>query len=284
MSRVDESTILVDAHVHIYDSFELGEMLNAARLNFSNVANDMGLASEVMGVLLLTETKNDNWFQYAREMCEKQQSLLAADKGWELQLTPDSAVLLAVQKKEGHGDETLPDGMQIFIVAGRQIVTAEGLELLALVTDQTFQDGLPVSLALEAVRASGAIPVFPWAVGKWLGKRGKVLAELISRESHDGLFLGDNSGRPVFWRNPSHFKQARALNMHILPGTDPLPFANEAVRVGSFGFAVHGRLSKEQPVIDLKELLCSTQIKVQAYGQLENPWRFFNNQIRLRMA
>ena len=177
-------------------------------------------------------------------------------------LTSDSSALLATQKNDRQNTANLQNTMSIYIVAGRQIVTAEGLELLALGTDQLFEDGLPASSALTAVRASGALPVFPWAVGKWLGKRGKILSDLLSRElrsnesATDGssadLYLGDNSGRPIFWHNPSHFKQARALDMHVLPGTDPLPFADEAKRVGSFGFVVHGSLSDEHPVDDLK--------------------------------
>ncbi len=125
-----------------------------------------------------------------------------------------------------------------------------------------------------------------WAVGKWLGKRGKILSSLLAAEAkaHNNLWLGDNSARPVFWSNPSHFKQARVLNMPVLPGTDPLPFASEVNRVGSFGFSMRGQLSKAQPATDLKRLLRAKETEVLVYGQLENPWRFFINQIRLRMA
>ena len=284
MSKPDEATILVDAHVHIYDCFDLNIMLDAALNNFRTAAHDTGLGSAITGVLLLTETRSYNWFQQTRDMCKKKQPVPASENGWEIKLTQDSIVLLAKHKKGWQGDENLPDDIRIYIVAGRQIVTAEGLELLALATDCAFEDGLPVSSALATVRESGALPVFPWAVGKWLGKRGKILATVLTHEFPAGLCLGDNSGRPGFWRNPSHFKQARALNMLVLPGTDPLPFASQAKRVGSFGFSIPGRLSDAHPATDLKRLLQAPQKKLQAYGQLEKPWRFFVNQIRLRMA
>jgi len=284
MGKIDNATILVDAHVHIYDCFEPGILLDAALKNFSKAANDIGLENEVTGVLLLTENRNCNWFQRARDICIERQLLLTSEKGWEIQLTPDRTALLAKQKKDRRGDEQHLIDMQIYIVAGRQIVTEEGLELLALATDHAFEDGLSVSSALVSARASGAIPVFPWAVGKWLGKRGKILSTLLSREPPADLCLGDNGGRPGFWRNPLHFKQARALNMHVLPGTDPLPFASEAMRVGSFGFSMRGRLSKAQPTTDLKRLLRAKETRLLAYGQLERPWRFFVNQFRLRMA
>ena len=279
MIMMNKATILVDAHVHIYDCFDLDILLDTALHNFRKAAHDIGHEGKITGVLLLTETRNDNWFRHTRDMCLKNQQVLATETGWELQVTPESTVLQAKQHRDMQGNE-----IEFYIIAGRQINTAEGLELLALATDCTFEDGLPLSSALATVSESGAIPVFPWAVGKWLGKRGKILSALLSREPPADLCLGDNSGRPVFWRNPSHFKQARALNMQILPGTDPLPFANEAMRVGSFGFMVQGSLGHAHPAADLKRLLQATETKLLAYGQLEKPWRFFMNQIRLRLA
>ena len=276
---MDKATILVDAHVHIYDCFELDVLLDAALHNFRKAARNIGHEGAITGALLLTETRSDNWFRYLRDMCLKNQQFLAPETGWELLVTPESSALQAKRHRDKQGSE-----IALYIIAGRQIITAEGLELLALATDRTFEDGMPVSSALAAVRESGAIPVFPWGVGKWLGKRGKILSALLSRESPADLCLGDNSGRPVFWRNPSHFKLAGALNMHLLPGADPLPFANEALRVGSFGFILQGSLGNTHPAADLKQLLQATETKLLAYGQLEKPWRFFVNQIRLRMT
>lgn len=284
MSDVGGNTILVDAHVHIYECFEPGDLFEAATQNFSKAATTLGIRGKVSGVLLLTETSSDDWFRQARDRAKKNRQILDTDSDWELHLTPGSEAFLVTRKKSGRGQESQSDYMQVYIVAGRQIVTAEGLELLALATNHTFEDGLSIVSTLKAVRSCGAIPVFPWAVGKWLGNRGKILTSLLSRDSDGGLFLGDNSGRPVFWRNPSHFKLARALNMAVLPGTDPLPIAKESKRVGSFGFAVKGSLSKEQPVDDIKQLLLAKETSIQSYGQLESPWRFFVNQIRLRLA
>lgn len=284
MSKIEETAILVDAHVHIYDCFELDSLLDAALQNFCKAAYNNGLQGAFMGVLLLTETKTDNWFQHTRDMYKNNQHLHTPEERWEIQLTSDSTVLRAKHIKGGQRDEKPFNETQIYIIAGRQIITSEGLELLALATDSHFDDGMSISETLDVVRESDAIPVIPWAVGKWLGKRGKILSSFLSNRPHNGLFLGDNSGRPVFWPNPSHFKQARELNMRILPGTDPLPFASQAIRIGSFGFIVHGRLDDAQPASDLKQLLRATQTKILAYGQLEKPWRFFANQIRLRIA
>ena len=172
----------------------------------------------------------------------------------------------------------------IYIMAGRQIITVEGLELLALATDSAFEDGLSISSALTAVREQEAIPVLPWAVGKWLGKRGKLLAGLLEAEKNSDLCLGDNSGRPIFWQNPLHFRQAKKSSMQLLPGTDPLPFTSDVGRVGSFGFMMHGGLTESQPSTDLKQLLRDKEIQLAPFGRLESPLRFIASQIRLRIS
>ena len=280
MINTDGATIIVDAHVHIYDCFETGALLDAALGNFTQAAQNRGLEEvELTAVLLLAETSRDFWFQRTHEKCNQNQHPLAVGHRWEINKTLDRAVLQARKLSEVTGDEK-----HIFIMAGRQIVTAEGLELLALATNSMFEDGLSISSALDAVREQDSIPVLPWAVGKWLGKRGKLLSALLENETNAGLCLGDNGGRPVFWRSPSHFKLAREKNFHLLPGTDPLPFPNEARRIGSFGFMVNGRLSNTQPSADLKRILRNGTSQTTAYGELETSLRFIANQIRLRVA
>ena len=271
MSNTDAGTLLVDAHVHVYDCFDIDKLLDAALHNFNHAAKKTGLDGVFSGVLLLSESRRDNWFM--------QSSMTDSYSNWQIEKTRDKTVLQARLLTDNADNIKI-----IYIVAGRQIITAEGLELLALITDSTFEDGLPISSALSIVREQDAVPVLPWAAGKWLGKRGKILSSLLAAEVNKDLCLGDNSGRPVFWSNPSHFKQARVLNMPVLPGTDPLPFASEVIRVGSFGFSLRGQLSKAQPAADLKRLLRAKETELRVYGQLEKPWRFFVNQIRLRTS
>ncbi len=270
-SDTDAGTLLVDAHVHVYDCFDIDKLLDAALHNFNHAAKKTGLDDGFTGVLLLSESSRDNWFL--------QSSMADSYSRWQIEKTRDKTVLQARLLTDNAGNIN-----KIYIVAGRQIITAEGLELLALITDSTFEDGLPISSALSAVREQDAIPVLPWAVGKWLGKRGKLLSGLLKAEASSDLCLGDNSGRPVFWRNPRHFRQAKTKNMRLLPGTDPLPFSSEAGRVGSFGFMMQGKLTNTQPSADLKQLLRNNTLQMTAYGQLETPLRFIANQVRLRIS
>lgn len=270
MSGADKGVLLVDAHVHVYDCFDIFKLLDAAIRNFTRAAIKLGVEDEFTGVILLAETSHDNWFREAK--------LLDGDGNWLIEKTPDKVVLQARRLTD-----KVPDKASLYIVAGRQIITAEGLELLALVTDCTFEDGLPIASALTAVRKQDAIPVVPWAVGKWLGKRGKLLSRLLDEDKNSDICLGDNGGRPVFWLNPVHFRQAKKNSMSLLPGTDPLPFSNEAGRVGNFGFMMQGSLTKSQPSADLKQLLRSNEIRTISYGRLESPIRFIINQARLRI-
>ena len=271
MSDTDAGTLLVDAHVHVYDCFDIDKLLDAALHNFNHAAKKTGLDDGFSGVLLLSESSRDNWFL--------QSSMADSNSHWQIEKTRDKTVLQARLQTDNVDNNNI-----IYIVAGRQVITAEGLELLALVTDSTFEDGLPVSAVLSAVREQDAIPVLPWAVGKWLGKRGKLLSSLLKAEAKSDLCLGDNSGRPIFWRNPLHFRQAKTNNMRLLPGTDPLPFSSEATRVGSFGFMMQGKLTNTQPSADLKQLIRNNTLQMTAYGQLETPLRFIANQVRLRIS
>ena len=133
------------------------------------------------------------------------------------------------------------------------------------------------------MREQGAIPVIPWAVGKWLGKRGRILADILEAESGRGLYLGDNGGRPFFWRNIPHFRQAHGLGMPVLPGSDPLPFPSEISRVGSFGFRIPGTISNDQPAMDCRELIRNRGTDIRAYGSLDTPLHFLLNQVRVRL-
>ncbi len=281
MIDTTESAILVDAHVHIYDCFDVDVLLDAASRNFTYAAKKLRLAPGFTGVLLLAETSYCNWFQRTREKCRLNQQFLAVGKlsHWQIDETSDKTVLKARRFTGTCGDENY-----IYIMAGRQIITAEGLELLALMTDSTFEDGLSITSLLNAVREQGSIPVLPWAAGKWLGKRGKMLSDLLKAEADSDLCIGDNSGRPALWRNPLHFQQAKKSNMGLLPGTDPLPFSSEVGRVGSFGFMMPVKLTDVQPSDDLKQLLRSNALQVTAYGRLETTLGFIVNQIRLRIC
>ncbi len=275
MSSSGQSLVLVDAHVHIHDCFALPRFLNSAYANFKDVAAREGINNGFTGVLLLTETARANWFKRLTTLADNGPTPETASlREWHLHHTAESCSLLAERRQNEN----------IFIIAGRQIVTAENLEVLALGTDEYFPDGAPISAVIEAVRACGALVAIPWGFGKWWGRRGLILKELLDKQEGLDLFLGDNSGRPVFLRNPRHFKQAREKGIWILPGSDPLPFPSEYWRPGSFGLMVRADISTTIPAQDLKRILRDRAASIRPYGQPENLYRFLRNQLAMQLT
>ncbi len=259
--------VLVDAHVHVYDGFDVAAMFDAALAHFGAEASRRG-AEVFQGVLLLAETSRHHWHRARLAEGPRQFGR------WRLAPHPSGDGSLEAR---GEGDETL------LIVAGSQLVTGERLEALALCTDSRFDDGLPIDHALALIRDAGGLPVVPWAVGKWLGARGRVVSRLIE-EGGAPLFLGDNSGRPGVWPTPAQFRAAARAGIPLLPGTDPLPLPGEEHRVGGFGFACAATLSPARPVEDLKRQLAAAGTRLFPYGRLERPLRFIRNQAALRIA
>lgn len=262
--------ILADAHVHLHRCFDVGRVLDAARENFQAVARRSPQPGDYVGVLFLTEMQSEQRFK----------ALYAAAAGsetnpsgsWSLHRTQESGSLLARH----------PEGSLLVVLAGRQVVTQENLEVLALITDQSFADGQPLPDTLNAIAAAGGLPVLPWGVGKWLGRRGRLLQQVLESDAAPSLHLGDNSGRPMFWPRPPYFKTAEQKGLRVLPGTDPLPLSSESSRPGQFGFAIAGTLDLARPGDSMKALLLDANRSIQPYGRLETPLRFFWNQVSLR--
>ena len=266
--------ILIDAHVHIYNCFHLPIFFESAFANFQSEAARMGKGDNFTAILLLAETSKDNWFErLASYASNKTTAQTKTIRDWTFHRTDENCSLCA----RGSKDQSL------FLIAGRQIITAEKLEVLALATGKTFKNGAPIEQVIQSIRDMGAIPVIPYGFGKWIGRRGKILRDLLKKTESTKLFLGDNGGRPNFLPRPSHFKQARKKGIYILPGTDPLPIISECRRPGTFGFSLSGSLSREHPAKDFKQIFMVPGTQFQAYGHLERPYRFFRNQLLMRL-
>ena len=80
-----------------------------------------------------------------------------------------------------------------------------------------------------------------------------------------------------------HFKLAESRGIRILPGSDPLPIASESHRPGSFGFAVQASMPTQEPAKKIKKILLDNSFKLQSYGTLESPYRFFRNQLAMQV-
>ena len=260
-----ETLMLVDGHVHLHDCFDVELFLDAALNNFQNLSYN-----NAAFFLALTESKSQNYFQLLYKLGFGNEDPEISLNNWQIELTNESCSLRA-QKSDSN----------IYLIAGRQIVTVEGLEVLALLTDETFADGLSLEETIHLVLKSGGIPVIPWGFGKWMGKRGRILSKLLESPT-PGLFLADNSGRPIFWQEPELFKQAQQQGIGVLSGSDPFPLKSESDRPGKAGFSIKGTLDPQKPAQSLRELLLHHNNSPQNYGALETPLRFLYNQIAIQ--
>src|SRR5690606_6294526 len=177
--------VLIDAHVHIHAAADAPAVLEAAVANFTCVAARLRQA-EWSGVLMLAEMKEAAWFE-----------AMAADAattragGWTLRADPQDELVLHAR---GHRRALL-------IVAGRQVATREGVEVLALATRARLPDGEPLQQTLRRAAAEEALIVLPWGAGKWTGRRRYLVHEALRRQSPP-VMAGDSGGRPALW--PAH--------------------------------------------------------------------------------
>lgn len=213
---------------------------------------------------MLTEVFGVDWFDS-----------VAATSGARIgpwSLTFSAADPIGIRASDGKTTMTL--------VAGRQIVTSERIEVHALGTRAKFADGAEAQTILTAIEAVGALTVLPWGVGKWLGGRGQIVEDILT-SSDSRVYASDNGGRPAMWRE-RRFDLIR--NRPLLRGSDPLPLAGEEYRVGEFGSWLEGKLSEVAPAqafIDLFPTLRPEQVG--AYGRSERLGRFCRNQLFLRL-
>jgi hypothetical protein len=270
--------IFVDAHVHIYDCFDVGFLFDSALKNFQAAAAQQAAVQPVSFVLLLTEGAAEDWFQVMlASIAQDVRESVKISAKW-TGLYSEEPGSLTVFRHES------PDE-RIHLVGGRQVVTREKIEVLALYCTKTITDGLSLDETVTAIEQCEGIPVLPWGVGKWVGKRGGIIKRYLVAHPERRLFLGDNGGRPQFWPTPALFHFARTRGVAVLPGTDPLPLAAEAARVGSYGFYLEEKMAhRDSPATYLRNTLRSQEIKFTPFGGLQSSRLFFMNQLRLRFS
>jgi hypothetical protein len=258
------SVIALDTHVHLYPGADPGRALTAGRDNLANAAWSAGYRPGTL-CLILTETTRDDAFGALAD------GRLEPD-GWGICPVPgDGSALRA---------EHTSVGAPLLVLAGRQIVTAERIEVLALATTERFADGRPVLETLSELRERGIPAVLPWGLGKWTGTRGKTVAGAMGRDA--GVMLGDNAGRPRRWPTPPLFRQAVSRGMPVLPGSDPLPLPGAEAGIGEFGCLLEGALDPDRPSADLRARLFALRGQPASIGRRRRLRAVLAEQIALR--
>ena len=202
--------IVADTHVHSYPFYDLPRQLGAAVRNLSHAAPDA-----TVRLLCLTERAG----QYVFE------ALASGDvkaPGWTISPAGDGSALTAMRAEH----ECLT------VLPGRQFVTAERIEVLALGRDLRIEDGLPLDVTLARVREQEVTPVLPWGLGKWWGARGRLVRNVLDTSAPGDVVFADTCLRPALFPTPALLRKARSRGFLILYGSDPLPRPGEEELTG----------------------------------------------------
>ncbi len=265
-SRSDDTLVLVDGHVHIYICHRAAQVFDHAWRHFHGIAERCRRATDFQGVLIFTESAGDQVFS------DLTQAVGSKVGRWLVSATGEAPSLHLRRD----------DGATLLVLAGRQVVSREKLELSAYFLTETMADGAPLNTLLEQVHHLGGVPVLPWGVGKWFGKRGQVVQHEL-RHGTAPLLLSDNGGRPWFWPMPRLFRLARQQHIPVLAGSDPLPKVSEQHQAGRVGFVLRGALPAAQPAEALKQRLWSLRATPPRYGKRERVWGFVRNQVYMQL-
>lgn len=253
-------TILIDAHAHLHHT-PVDRALDAAAAGFAKAARAVGVRP-ALTLLLLSEGRGEAGFDDA--------SRRRSAGRWRLGPATEPGVLRAESA----------DATPILLVAGRQLRTREGLEVHALCSTATLGEGDALQDTIAAARAAGALVVLPWGAGKWWGRRGRLVREVLDRE--EDVLVSDNGGRPWPWPTPGLLARERARGRPVLAGSDPLPLPGEAARLGTYGTVADVGLDDAAPVTDLRRALRAGGLRTRTYGPRSGALAFVARQLRMR--
>ena len=175
------------------------------------------------------------------------------------------------------------DGV-ILVVPGTQAISAEGLEVLSRGAQLPAHQSAPLQSLVDNVTAAGGLPVVPWGVGKWLGRRGRLVSELVQTSRNpDSPLFADNANRPWWWPYPRLLRTAAANGHSVVTGSDPLPIKGDEIRIGSAGLSCSVS-SVDTAWQEIRQWLQSARGTVtNVHGKPMSNWRFWRNQISLRL-
>ncbi|MBN1482917.1 hypothetical protein EH223_13365 [candidate division KSB1 bacterium] len=257
--------LIIDAHVHIYPNFDLDRAIRKSVKNFIHCQHNGGKREDAIKIWMLTERSDCFFFQRAPDLELPDFSFEQADE-------EDALVVL-----DNATNEPL-----LYIVAGRQIISSDNLEVCALATTFYQQDKTLNTLeTIRAVRSAGGLAAINWAPGKWFGARGKIVQKMFDAFDPAELFISDTTMRPTCWRTPIKMAAAQRRGFRLVTGSDPLPFAGEEDLIASYTFVTEGDFHQHKPVSSLRSILCAPQRTFAICGRRSGPLAFAKRQFKI---
>lgn len=246
--------MIIDTHIHIYPCYRLEQALGVFLDRFA------GEPAATPPVACLAERFDCAFYHQIREQ-------KAGLSGFALTDEKDGRYLVL---------QRLADGQSMYLLPGRQVISSENIEVLALCCDTMLDDGLPAAEIIKAVLARESVPVVAWSPGKWFGARGKVVDNLLGHFSPGDFLLGDTSLRPLGWAEPLLMRKAEKLGYRIVHGSDPLPFAGEELRFGYYASRIENGAENQAPDILLRSLPGNSKISITPIGRRSSPLDLFS--------
>ena len=161
-------------------------------------------------------------------------------------------------------------------IVGRQVVSAEGLEILLIGSRDQSLEGVRADKVIATGLDRGAAVCLPWGFGKWIGERRHLASELHARLSQQ-IVLGDITNRPGVWPEPIF------RNRRILRGSDNLPLQGSSDGVGLFGSII----TPDNPVDQAEQvvaMLRDLSVALQPFGKRKATVASIREQVRFRFA
>ena len=133
------ATIAIDGHVHLYEVYDLMKAVESGVRNLSDYSKKIN--SKVIPIWLLVERSDANFFD-------------------QISQSPENYENGGLKYKKGKDDLTIvieQNGQPIlYIFAGRQLVTKEGLEVLSLISNLNIPDRQKsIDEVIQEVKDSG---------------------------------------------------------------------------------------------------------------------------------
>ena len=231
--------IVADTHVHIYSCYDLQLFSDMLERNLKKIG-----AGQTIRLGFLTERSDCNFFDAVKKG-NADLSLLCGN----IKVGPDESSLI---RDNGSGEKCI-------LLPGRQVVTEERIEILALATMAEIPDGMLAVDTVTMILDNGGVPVVAWAPGKWFGARGDVVRNLLDSFNPARLLIGDSSMRPTIWTEPFIMRNARRRGFRIIAGSDPLPFTGDEKIAGTYCSVFDTYFDLAAPLASARNMLWNAQ-------------------------
>ena len=242
---------IIDSHIHVYPCYDLDRA-------FSTLLSSMdGIAPNAVKVACLTERYDCDFFN------ELSADSTPLDDRFSVREDPNEACLW-IQRQDGGGS--------VALLPGRQVVSSENIEVIALVHRERIADGLPAAQIVEAVLNNNGVPMLSWSPGKWWFRRGKVVASLLERFSPANIVIGDTGLRPVGWSTPWLMRKAGNRGFRVLAGSDPLPVIGEERYFGSYMTEAETASAIESPTALIRSITTDIGVSLSVRGSRLMPF------------